>query len=500
MVLISLVGGNVAAQQNDIDLNFQSVKLRDAFRALADVANMNIVTDSSVKGTTTVHLENTSFREAVDLLAKSSGLEYRIVNNTILVAAPGKLQQGFGKKVTRVFKLKNSDPSEVKKSINLLVNDKALRVDKRTSSLIVTAYQSKLPEIERTIKQLDQEKYQVIIQARIEEISHGGLEKLGIDWNFQELTANGNTATIIDKENDVNSGGGNVAQINGGDIALDYLTMINMLEKNNQATNLANPQITTIDGKKATINIGEEVPIVKPGGDGLTKVEFRDVGIILDITPKVTEDNKIYMDVKPETSTVEEYIEAGGGEYPVINTKKVQTNVRVKSGETIAIGGLISKDEIKRMKKVPFLSDVPLFGKIFENERTETEKRELVIFLTPKIVKSTPQISQNKVKLKTFNYEVKSGDSVWSIGNLFDISFAKILEYNNIQYVSDLKTGQEIKIPVPKTHYYEVKSDDNLVKIAEKYNVKVSVIKKINNLSSLKEKAGTEIVLPVEIN
>ncbi|MGM0370686.1 MAG: secretin and TonB N-terminal domain-containing protein, partial [Bacillota bacterium] len=112
MMIVSLVSGNVAAGEDNIDLNFQSVKLADAFRALADIANMNVVVDSSVSGTTTVHLQEISFREAVDLLAKSSGLDYRIVNNTILVASSGKLDQGFGEKVTKVFKLKNSDPTE----------------------------------------------------------------------------------------------------------------------------------------------------------------------------------------------------------------------------------------------------------------------------------------------------------------------------------------------------------------------------------------------------
>lgn len=502
MVLIGLVGGNVAAQKNDIDLNFQSVQLRDAFRALADVANMNIVTDSSVKGKTTVHLENISFREAVDLLAKSSGLDYRIVNNTILVAAPGKLEEGFGKKVTRVFKMKNSDPSEVKKSINLLVNDKAIRVDKRTKSLIVTTYQSKLPEIESTIKQLDQEKLQIIIQARVEEISHGGLERLGVDWNFQKLTANGNSATIVDRseDNNVPSSESNISTISDN-ISLNYLSIINMLENNDEATNLANPQITTVEGKSATIDIGSQYPIVKPGGDGKTEVEFKDIGISLDITPQITENNKVYMDVKPETSIVADTFETADNiTYPIIDTRKVETNVRVASGETIAIGGLITKEERENMKKVPFLGDLPLFGKMFSSKKTETEKTELVIFLTPKIVESTTNNTNTEKIVKPFTYKVRNEVSIWDIGNLFDISFAKILEYNNIQYVSDLRIGQEIKIPVPKERYYEVQSDDSLVKLAEKYDVDVNDIKEINNLSSLKDKTGTKIVLPAEVN
>ena len=502
MFLVGLAAGNVSAEKDSIDLNFQSVKLRDAFRALADVADMNIVTDSSVKGTTTVHLEDISFNEAVDLLAKSSGLDYRIVNNTILVAGTNKLKQGFGKKVTRVFKMRNSDPAEVKKSINLLIDDKSIRVDKRTSSLIVTTYQSKLPQVETTIKELDQEKKQVIIQARVEEISHGGLEKLGIDWNFQKLAANGNSATINDKEDDNNeiNVNSNLSTI-GDNIGLNYLTAINMLEDNDQATNLANPQITTVDGKSATIDIGNQVPIVKPGGDGKTEVEFKDIGISLDITPKITEDNKIHMDVKPETSIVSEYFETADGiRYPIIETRKVETNVRVVNGKTIAIGGLITQEEVENMSKVPFLGDLPMFGKMFSNKSTQIEKTELIIFLTPKIVNSTVNNNQTEKEVQEFSYEVKKGDNVWDIGNLFDISFAKILEYNNIQYVSDLNPGQQIKIPVPINRYYEVQKGDKLTKLAKENNVEVETIQKINNLSSLEGQVGQEIVLPVQAN
>jgi type IV pilus assembly protein PilQ len=503
-MLVSLVSGNVAAGQDNIDLNFQSVKLTDAFRALADIANMNIVVDSSVSGTTTVHLQQISFREAVDLLAKSSGLDYRIVNNTILVASSGKLDQGFGQKVTKVFKLKNSNPKELKGSLNLLVDDASIRVDNRTDSLAVTAYQSKLPEINSLINQLDEEKKQIIIQARIEEISHTGLEKLGVDWDFQKLTANGNSTTILDNEGETNTSENNNLNSNlsnfGDDLALNYLAMINMLEQNNHATNLANPQITTIDGKAATIDIGSQYPIVKPGGDGKTEVEFKDIGISLEIAPKITENNKVYMDVKPETSIVASTFETSDNiTYPIIDTRKVETNVRVASGKTIAIGGLITKEERENLKKVPFLGDLPVFGKMFSSQSTETDKTELVIFLTPKIVGVPTESDQAEETSKSFDYQVQDGDSVWSIGNLFDISFAKILEYNDIQYVSNLKTGQNLKIPVPQSYYYKVQAEDSLAQLAERYDVNVAAIQKINNLSTIKDKSGQEIVIPAEV-
>ena len=393
--------------------------------------------------------------------------------------------------------MKNSNSAEVKKSINLLVDDKSIRVDKRTNSLIVTTYQSDLPQIESTIKQLDQEKQQVIIQARVEEISHGGLKKLGFDWNFQKLTVNGNSATINDsKDDNNNTNASSELSTISDNISLNYLNVINILESNDQATNLANPQITTVDGKSAIIDIGNQVPIVKPGGDGKTEVEFKNIGISLDITPKIAEKNKIYMNVKPETSIVSKYFETASGiRYPIVETRKVQTNVRVANGKTIAIGGLITQDEVENMSKVPILGDLPILGKIFSSKSTEVEKTELIIFLTPKIVNSTVDKGSNEKEIKEFSYKLERGDSIWSVGNLFGISFAKILENNNLQYVNDLKIGQEIKVPVSKDNYYKIKSGDKLINLAKRYGVAISTIKKINGLSSLESKVGQEIVL-----
>ena len=487
ILLVTLLTNSVTARRNNINLNFKSVKLKDAFRALADIANMNVVTDSSVKGTTTVHLQNISFREAVDLLAKSSGLDYRIVNNTILVAEHGKLEQGFGQKITKIFKLKNSKPTEVKKSVNYLLESKeALRVDKRTNSLIVTTYQSKIPEIKNVIEQLDEEKEQIIIQARIEEISRSGLQNLGINWEFGNLTF----------DNDSAGESSNTIEI--GSTTLGYTSVLNLLEKNGNATVLANPQITTIDGKQANIDIGESVPIVEKA-DEETNVSFKDVGISLDIKPRITDNNKVAMDVTPEVSVVSEYFETSdGARYPVIDTRKAQTNVRVSSGDTIAIGGLIKEEEYENLSKVPFLGDVPVLGKLFREKTVDSQKVELVIFITPKIVDET-KVKREKKDIREFNYKIKKSDSLWGISKLFDISFARLLDYNDIQFVKDVTPGELIKVPVPKNRYYKVKSEDKLLKLAEKYKISIERIKRINDIKTLENKVGQKIILPAAV-
>lgn len=480
-------------------INFNGVALKEALRSLAEMADLNMITDNStVSGTVTAHLRDISALEAFKLIIKSHGLDYKIIGNTIIIGTEEKLRNGFGKEVTKVFKMKNSKPAEIKKSLNLLVDAESIRVDKRTKSLVITTYQSKLPVLRNTIKELDREKDQVIIQARVEEISRGGLKELGIDWNFQQLTINGNSAEVNDQEEDDNTVGADSNLSVRDDISLNYLSVINMLEKNDQATNLANPQITTVDGKDATIDIGNQVPIVKPGGDGETEVEFKDVGISLDITPQITEDNKIYMDVKPETSIVSEYFETADGiRYPIIETRKVETNVRVVSGETIAIGGLITEDEIENMSKVPFLGDLPILEKVFSSKSTETQKTELIVFLTPRIIKDSGAQKDKKEGIIAANYQVQKEDTLWGISQLFNLSFYKIISYNNTEMIESLKPGTELKIPLPKNYYYAVKEGDSLEEIAVEYNLSKQRIQKINNINSLQ--GMDKLILPLVV-
>jgi len=333
---VNVMAETLPGADTKVNLNLTGVSLRDAFRALAEVAEMNIITDNSVQGNVTINLQDITFLEAVELLAKTNGLSYRIVGNTVLVAPPSRLKAGFSEKVTRVFKLMNSEPAEVKESLNLLVKDSAIRVDDRTNSLVITAYKSQIPQIEEVIDTLDQSKKQVVLQARIEEISRDELEKMGIDWSFDTLKLIGNDGKAM-----------KTLEMFGESVdnaTVRYSSILDLLESNNKADLLANPQIATIDGKTASIKIGDQVPIVTTDvdsdGSKSSTVEFKDVGINLKITPRVTNNNKIVVKVRPEVSTVTGYTDTTP-EYPIVSTRTAETNVRIQDGKTFAIGGLI---------------------------------------------------------------------------------------------------------------------------------------------------------------
>lgn len=162
---------------------------------------------------------------------------------------------------------------------------------------------------------------------------------------------------------------------------MNYTAIIRALKSTDDSTTLANPRIATIDGKEAVINMGQEVPILKSekddDGQTSTNISFRDVGTVLKITPRIN-NNQIRMNIKPEVSEVDHW----EGSYPVINTKKVETNIIVKNGETIVIGGLISEKEINQLSKVPLFGDVPIFGELFKSRRT-TKKNENWLSLLP---------------------------------------------------------------------------------------------------------------------
>jgi type IV pilus assembly protein PilQ len=532
ILLVSFISMNIQAAELpgadiNVNLSLREVSLRAAFRALADVAGMNIIADNSVQGTVTLNLENITFLEAVELLSKTNGLSYRIIGNTVLIASPDRLQSGFSEKVTKVFELKNSQPEEVKKSLNLLVDDKELRIDNRTNSLVVNTYKTLLPEIKAVIDSLDKPKKQIALQARIEEVSRDKTKELGINWGFGNLNVSPENSTSSTEDN-------NIVEI--GSTELGYKATLNLLESNGDATLLANPQIATIDGEEASINIGDEVPIittVTTDTETRDKVEFKDIGINLLIIPRVTNNEKIVVKVKPEVSTISGYItsKATGNSYPQISTRKAQTRIRVQDGKTIAIGGLIKDKEIESLAKVPFLGALPMLGKLFQSKSIENKKTELIIFITPKIISDGKEVESEFEKAKQieeaghgkideslsegqeeeernqftnekiipFDYKVRESDTFWSISRRFDISFTKIMDHNDIEYIRPLEAGEILSIPIARDQYYKVQEGDTIESIAEEYKIKAAEIMVINDVHSLKGKAGTKLVLPVKV-
>lgn len=484
--------------KNKIKLN--GVALKEALRSLAEMADLNVITDdSTVNGKVTARLQNMSVFKAFKLLVKSHGLDYKIIENTIIIGTEERLRKGFGRQVTRVYKLENASVEEVKTNLSLLVKEEEIQINQRSNQLMIKTYQSKFPEIEKAIEQLDKARRQVAIQVRLEEISKGDLEELGIDWSFSDLdldtdddATQNNTDDGDDEDSDSNG------SIDIGSASLNYATILDLLAQNNQSSTLANPRLTTVDGEKATINIGESIPIVKEAEDS-TEVEFKDVGINLEITPRITGEDEVYIHVIPEVSVVKEYLQASNTKYPVIGTRKAETSVRIKEGQTIAIGGLIKEEEVEKLSKVPFLGDLPILGELFKSRSQDNQKQELVIFLTPRIIDAQGAEKNNNdaSDIIPTEYEVQPGDTLWEISQSFNVLFFKIIEHNDSEMIRNLEPGKQLKIPVPASYYYAVKPEDTLEKIAAKYHLKVDLIKKINDITTTDE--TDRLILPFAV-
>ncbi|MCK8816843.1 hypothetical protein MWH28_05585 [Natroniella sulfidigena] len=349
-----------------IDLNFKEAELQDVFRTLTELAGVNLIVDSSVQGKATLTLRDLSLLEIIELITTTHNLEYKIVDGTVLIFPGGQLEQ----QVTEIFKLKNSEPEELKESLSSVINDSKIVIDQRTNSLIVTTYESQLEKVERLIKNFDLAKEQVALEVKLVEISYKKKDSLGIDWQSSEIDFN--------SSNDKGSG------FKIGNSLFNYNAILNLLESQEEASILASPQLATLDGEEATIKIGDREPITREVGEGEVDVEFIDVGISLQMTPRITDQKQVLIELNPEVSAV-----TGTGQnndYPVISTREVETQIRVASNETIAIGGLIKDEEIKNISKVPVLGDIPVVGQLFSREQMDLQKTELVIFITPQIM------------------------------------------------------------------------------------------------------------------
>ncbi|WP_408956417.1 type II secretion system protein GspD [Natroniella sp. ANB-PHB2] len=369
-----------------ISLDFKEAELQDIFRILTELSGVNLIVDSSVQGRATVTLQELSLLEIIELITTTHDLEYRIVDGTVVIFPAGNLQARFDQQVTEVFQLKNSEPEQLKESLNSIIDDSKVVIDQRTNSLVITTYESNLEKVESLITKLDLAKEQVALEVKLVEISYNKKDSLGIDWQFSDLK--------------FNRSGGDGTGFKIGNTLFNYNAVLNLLELQAEASILASPQLATLDGEKATIRIGDREPITRDVGEGEVDVEFVDVGISLQMTPRITDQDQVLIKLKPEVSAV-----TGTGQnndYPVISTREVETQIRVASNETIAIGGLIKEEEIKNNSKVPILGDVPLIGYLFNKETAALQKTELVIFITPQIMTGDSQRGVNSDAVEEF--------------------------------------------------------------------------------------------------
>ncbi len=415
-------------QGKPISLNFQDIPVRTVLQLIADFNNLNLVTTDSVGGNITLRLDGVPWEQALDIILKVRGLDKRLDNNILLVApaeeiAAREKQQlesrnqvaDLAQLYTEYLQINYAKASEVaallsSESTKLLSPRGAVSVDERTNVLVVKDTADVISSIKRMLDILDIPVKQVVIEARMVTIDDGFDEALGVRWGVTKNDGHGNSTSGSIEGND---GSGNGTGTNtkpsvddrmnvnlpvtnaAGTLAFQVARLadgtlldleLSALEKESKAEIIASPRVTTANQKPALIEQGTEIPYVESSSSGATSVTFKKAVLSLKVTPQITPDNRVILDLTVTQDTKGETVPTGTGDAVSINAQSITTQVLVNNGETLVLGGIYQQTIKSDVTKVPLLGDIPGLGALFRKTTSENKKRELLIFVTPKIV------------------------------------------------------------------------------------------------------------------
>jgi type IV pilus assembly protein PilQ len=410
-----------------ISLDFQDVPVRQVLQIIAQVNGFNLVTTDTVTGNVTISLSAVPWDQALDMILKIKGLDKRLEGNILLIAPSEELtaretqQLQSQQQVQNLAPLKNASitvnyaKAEVLATIlkssdgGILSNRGTVTVDERTNTLLVRDSQESIDEARRVVEELDIPVKQVLIESRMVTVRDNVDEQLGVRWGFTdnqgddgvsgslegaESIAAGIIPELTDRLN-VNLPVSNPAGRIGFQIAslVDGTILdleLSALESENKGEVIASPRITVANQQEAYIEQGTEIPYVQATSSGATSVEFKKAVLSLKVTPHITPDNRIILDLVVTQDTRGETVSTSTGPAVAIDTQEISTQVLVENGETIVLGGIFQQVNTDDVSKVPLMGDLPFLGALFRTTSTVYQKRELLIFVTPKIMTERP--------------------------------------------------------------------------------------------------------------
>jgi len=422
-----------------LSLNFQNIPVRSVLQLLADFTGLNMVVSDSVGGDITLRLKNVPWDQALDIILKSKGLAMRKNGNVILVApteeiaAREKLELEAQKQVEELAPLhseliqinyaKAQDLADLlKSSENRLLSERGnVTVDSRTNTLLVQDTAAKLDEIRALVEKLDIPVRQVLVESRVVIANDDFARDLGVRFGFNkdgggsngrgqwlvsggQPGATGTVGTANGLTDPSNAGGIDALMVNlpktlggsrGGALNLlvgtvgSYLLQLELtaMQQEGRGEIISNPRVITSDQNKAVIKQGLEIPYQEATSSGATNVQFKEAVLKLEVTPHITPDDRIIMDLVVSKDNAD-FTRAVLG-VPPLEKREVQTRVLVDNGETVVLGGVFERTRANSEEKVPFFGDLPVVGWAFKQQYKEDKKKELLIFITPKIIKDT---------------------------------------------------------------------------------------------------------------
>ncbi len=391
-------GGGLGMGSRKITLDAQGADIKTVLHSISEFAGINIVCGPDVEGEVIVHIKDSPWEEALDILLKAHGYGYREEYGMIRVAPSDRLnkeeldaQTAERKKedllplITRIIFINNSNAREISEALNNVVSKRGkIDVDEGSNALIVNDIERNIEKIQRMVVELDKKTFQVDINAKLVEVDVEATREFGINWGLMNLHKQGLSATgsaTVDASLAASSGTLTFGTVRDWG---ELNAILEMLERSNKANIISNPRITTMDNREASILVGKEIPLIVADEAGNPITELTKIGIMLKVIPHVNSDETITLDLHPEVSELQSESTAQGG--VIITTSEADTRVVVANGETAVIGGLIKKVETDLKRGIPYLKDIPYLGSIFSSHTTAEKKQELVIFVTPTIV------------------------------------------------------------------------------------------------------------------
>ncbi|OOF19873.1 hypothetical protein BZG79_01105 [Salinivibrio sp. MA427] len=423
-----------------ISINFQDIPVRAVLQLIAEQNQFNLVTSDSVQGNITMRIDGVPWQDVLEVILRVKGLDKRQRGEVMLVAPRRELMAQEKQDLemaqqaetllplsSAVITVNYAKASEVAalirgqtQGVSLLSPRGAVSLDERTNAIIIRDIDKNIDRIRTLVQHLDVPVKQVEIEARIVTVEQGSVDELGVRWGL--LNRNGSTTVGSSVEGNImwdsdlaqqgpdslNEAAGegssigdflnvNLAAVNpsassmafqvaklGNDLLLDL--ELSALESERKAEVVSSPRLITTNKKAAYIEQGTELPYLEASSSGAVAVSFKKAVLSLSVTPQITPDNTLVLDLKLTQDMPEKSVVAGKGEAMSISTKRINTQVLARNGETVVLGGIFQHTMINKETKVPLLGDIPLLGGLFRHQLKDHAKRELLIFVTPKIV------------------------------------------------------------------------------------------------------------------
>ncbi len=390
-----------------VSLVLDNAPVVQVLQALAENQNVNLLIAPDVEGVVSLHLQNIPLKQAFQLVLKTAELTQLREGNVLQIVPKARLQQQQAAQeeqrkqqalkqplLSQVFSPAHADAGELAVSLKaagekLLSPRASVTVDKRTNRLIVRDSRAALKQIAGWMKEMDLPLGQVEIAAHIVTINQNKLHELGVKWNLAQSDGAGSAPGLAGLGAEVSvsaataRAGFNIARIDGRLLEME----LSALEQQQQLEIIASPRLMAAHQQPASIKQGTEIPYqVSSGEGGVTSVEFKEAVLGMEVTPTIQPQGNIRLKLRISQNMPGRSIEQANGEALAIDKQEIETVVSVKNGETLALGGIFQQHNKDSRDKVPLLSGIPLLGGLFRHDAKDSQRRELVVFITPRLI------------------------------------------------------------------------------------------------------------------